>query len=146
MGVVNNVRMAASKALGSMESLSRQAKSYYTHPRMLQARAVSRQLATSPATMIGAGVGAAGGGYAGFSTDQRNGRSGIGGGIKGALIGAAVGGGAGAGVKGYGMVGGKSGMLNYGRQAYGSAMRGGAKAVRKASNIMGGFSNRAAGI
>lgn len=141
MAFVNNVSMMANKALGSIKALGAQAKSYSSSPVMLRARSVATQLARSPSTLGGAVAGAAAGaGYDYGTNDRSSTRSMIGAGIRGGMLGA----GAGAAYKGFGMMGGRAGIMasargampkalhNYGR-ASGAAMRG----IGRARSAMG---------
>jgi hypothetical protein len=114
MAFVNNVRMMANQALGSIKALGRQAVSYSSSPTMLRARSIATQLARSPAVLGGAAGGAvAGAGYDYGTNNRSTVGSRIGAGIRGGMLGA----GAGAAYKGFGMMGGRAGMANYGRQA-----------------------------
>ncbi len=108
--------------------------SYLTHPNMLKAKSIASQLARSPAVMGGAAVGAATGAGYDYSTNNRSGiGSRIGAGIRGGLLGA----GAGAAYKGYGMMGGKAGMLHQYGRASGAAMRGINSGIPKALHNYG---------
>lgn len=114
--------MALTEAFGKIRGI---ASSYLSHPSMLRAKGIASSLAHSPAVMGGAAVGAVTG-----SVNYRD-RS-IGWSPMGALKGAALGAAAGAAYKGYGAMGGKSGMLHQYGRASGAAMRGADTAMRGA--------------
>lgn len=146
MAFVNNVRMAASKAMGAINSLSRQAKSYSTNPNMLRAKSVATSLARSPQVMIGAGVGAAAGvGYNSMGDPRRSTGSKIGGGIRAGAIGAMLGAGGGAAYKNRGAISayGRSTVAKAQKWSNSSwnmgAVRG---AMKTANNIAGDLADR----
>lgn len=131
MALVNDTVLMANKALNRMESLYKQARSYYSNPTMVRARQVAgnlansawvkgRSYATSMPVMVGAGAGAAVGVGASMYNNPRGGIGDrVGAGIKGGLLGA----GAGAGFKGFKDMGGRAGVRTR-LGAYGSRMRG----------------------
>lgn len=103
MAFVNDTVLFANRALNRLEALSGQARSYYSNPTMLRARALAGSLATSAATKGaaiarnpyvagGAIAGAVGGAGYNYATDRRaNVRSMAGAGLRGAMLGGLAG-------------------------------------------------------